>query len=219
MPRRIFLSRTRCQRIRRRCERHPRIACRGVCFRRFSLLLEDRPLDASQAPDLTPHLDLGVTVSLQNRLGDIPQEMIVAIAMRHAWEFHSDRGYEGILLVRNPEANRLAQRDGPLPGLGHQPLDLIGRRGDQGLSEPHALLGQFPHDVEGLVPFLRLQTIDREDDLTNGFVVLSQGCGILLTCGEHGLVTLNVLGDGIVRELDRVGVPKLGLDVGDRDVA
>src|SRR5229473_7509250 len=47
----------------------------------------------------------------------------------------------------------------------------------------------------------------------------AQGFGVLLTCGEHHLVTLNVLGDGIVRELDRVVVQEFGLDVGDRHVA
>ena len=47
----------------------------------------------------------------------------------------------------------------------------------------------------------------------------TQGFGILLTRREHHLVTLDVLGDGIVRELDRVVVLELGSDVGDRHVA
>ena len=66
---------------------------------------------------------------------------------------------------------------------------------------------------------LGLQAVDREDDLIDRFVLAAQGFGVLLTCGEHDLVTLNVLGDGIVRELDRVVVQELGLDLGDRHVA
>src|SRR3954453_1337195 len=43
--------------------------------------------------------------------------------------------------------------------------------------------------------------------------------GVLLTRGEHHLVSLNVLGDGIVGELDRVVVLEFGSDVGNRHVA
>src|ERR1700730_4004367 len=69
------------------------------------------------------------------------------------------------------------------------------------------------------MPLLRLEAVDREDDFSDRFVLSAEGFRVLLTCGEHHLVTLNVLGDGIVGELDRVGVPKLGLDGGDRHVA
>ena len=66
---------------------------------------------------------------------------------------------------------------------------------------------------------LRLEAVNREDDLIDRFVLPAEGFGVLLTCGEHHLVTLNVLGDGVVRELDRVVVQEFGLNVGDRHVA
>src|ERR1700730_1536051 len=65
---------------------------------------------------------------------------------------------------------------------------------------------------------LRLEAVDREDDFIGRFVLPAEGFGVLLTRGEHRLVTLNVLGDGIVRELDRVVVQEFGLDVGNRHV-
>ena len=64
------------------------------------------------------------------------------------------------------------------------------------------------------MPLLRLEAVDREDDLSDRFVLPAEAFGVLLTCGEHHLVTLNVIADGIVRELDRVGIQKFGLDVG-----
>src|SRR3954468_12233002 len=73
----------------------------GAGFGGFVLTLEDRSFDAAQAAHLTPHLNLGVTVSLQNRLGNITQKVIVAIAVRYAWEFRRNRRHERILLVRD----------------------------------------------------------------------------------------------------------------------
>ena len=113
-------------------------------------------------------------------------------------------------------ATGLAQGFGPLLGLGDQPSDLVGRRGDQGLGEPHALLGQLPHDVEGLVPLLGLEAVDGEDDLLDRFVLPAEQLGVLLTRGEHDLVTSDVLLDGVFRELDPVVVQEFGLDLGDR---
>jgi hypothetical protein len=114
-------------------------------------VLEDGLLDLPQATHLLPHPDLGVTVRLEDRLGHIPQEMVVAVAMRHARELRRDPGHEGVLPVRDPEHHGLAQRLGPLLGPGNQPLHLGGRRGDQGFGEPDAFPGQFPDDVKGLV--------------------------------------------------------------------
>ena len=84
---------------------------------------------------------------------------------------------------------------------------------------PDPFAGQFPHDVEGLVSLLRLQAIDRQDDLLDGMVVQSQGLGVLLTGREHRLVSLDVSGDGIFGEPDPVGVDQFGADQGDRPVA
>src|SRR5450755_4660967 len=58
-----------------------RIGARVGLLLRLPLLLQYGLLDAPQAADLPPHLHLGVTVRLQNRLGHVAQEMIVAIAM------------------------------------------------------------------------------------------------------------------------------------------
>jgi hypothetical protein len=47
------------------------------------LPLEHGLFNFSQAPDLTPHLNICVTVGLEDRLGHITQEVVVAITMRH----------------------------------------------------------------------------------------------------------------------------------------
>jgi hypothetical protein len=75
-----------------------------------------------------------------------------------------------VLLVGDPEADRLVQGLGPPPGLGAEPLNLIGRRGDQGFDKPHPRLGEFPHDIGSLVSLLGLQPVDRKDDLIDRFV-------------------------------------------------
>ena len=67
---------------------------------------------------LVSHLNLGVTISLQHRLGQIAEKMVVAVAMRHARKLRRDPRHERVLLVRDPEANRLVQGCGPLLGLG-----------------------------------------------------------------------------------------------------
>ena len=64
-------------------------------------------------------------------------------------------------------------------------------------------------DIESFVSLLGLEPINREHDLIDRFVLSTQGFGVLLTCGEHHLVTPNVLGDGIDGELDRVVVQEV----------
>src|SRR5947208_307620 len=49
-------------------------------------MLQDRLLDPPQTADLLTHLDLGMAVGLEDRLGQITQEMVGAIPMRHAGE-------------------------------------------------------------------------------------------------------------------------------------
>ena len=146
----------------------------------WRLLFQDRLLNAPQATHFLPHLDLGMAVGFQDRLGRIPQEMIVAIAVRHPREFRRDSLHEGVLLVRDPEDDALAQFLGPLLRLSDQPSNLFGRRGEQRLGEPDTLLGQFAHDVEGLVPLLGLQAIDRQDDVIDSFVLPAHGFEVLL---------------------------------------
>src|SRR6516164_8197019 len=191
-----------------------RDACRGLC----TLLLEHSLLDFPQAAYLAPHLDLGMTISLQHGLGHVADEMVVAVTMRHSGEFRGDPLHECVLLVRQPEYHGLANRFGPLLSLGDQPPYLVLRRREQGLREPDALLGQLPHDVESLVSFLGLQAIDREEDLPDRSVLSPQGLEVLLARGKHDLIPLDVPGDGVFRELDVVLVLKLGSNLRYRPV-
>jgi hypothetical protein len=117
---------------------------------------QDGLLDPPQAADLLPHQNLGMTVGFEDRLGQVAEEMVVAIAVRYGREFRRDPGHEGILLVRDPEGHRLAQVLGPSLRLGDQPSDFVGRRGEQRLGKPDPLASQFPDDVERLVSFLGL---------------------------------------------------------------
>ena len=50
-------------------------------------------------------------------------------------------------------------------------MNLWGRCREQQLGEPNTLLGQFAHDVEGLVPFLGLKAVNGQDDIIDSFVV------------------------------------------------
>jgi len=52
------------------------------------------------------------------------------------------------------------------------------------------------------VALLRLDTVDAEDDLGRRFVMSPQRLGVLLSRREHGLVTSDVLLDGICGESD-----------------
>ena len=181
---------------RRLCGRGP---CAFRIIRRLgTLLLEDGLFDLPQAADLLPHLNLGVAVGLQDRLGHIAEEMVGAVAMRHVREFRHDPRDERVLTIGQPKSHRLAQGFGPLFGLLDQSSHLIRRCGDQRFSEPHTLLGQLPHGVEGLVSLLRLEAVDREDDLRDRFLLPPQGLGVLLTRTEHGLVVANVVADDVV---------------------
>ena len=86
---------------------------------------QDRLFNAPEATHFRPHLDLGMTVGFQDRLGQIPQEVIIAIAVRHPREFHRDPLHEGVLLVRHPEDDPLAQFLGPLLCLSDQSSNLF----------------------------------------------------------------------------------------------
>ena len=115
-----------------------------------------------------------MAVGLQDGLGQIAEEVVVAVAVRHVGEFRRDPLDERILLIRHPKPHRHAQGFGPLPGLGDQASDLVLGRGEQRLSEPDALLGQLADDVERLVSLLGLEAVDAEDDLRRGFVLSAE---------------------------------------------
>jgi hypothetical protein len=67
---------------------------------RLGLLSRQHGLfDCPQATDLAAHLDLGMTVGLQDRLGQIAEEVVVAVAMGHLGELRGDSRHEGVLLV------------------------------------------------------------------------------------------------------------------------
>jgi hypothetical protein len=132
--------------------------------------LFDRP----QAAHLRPHPDLGMAVGLQDGLGQVAEEVVVAIAVRHVGEFRRDGFDERLLLIGHPEPHGRSQGFGPLLGLGDQASDLVLRRREQRLGEPDALPGQLAHDVERLVSLLGLEAVDAEDDLRRGFVVSAE---------------------------------------------
>jgi hypothetical protein len=182
-------------------------------------MVQNGLLDSSQTADSLAHLNLGMTVSLEDRLGQIAEEMVGAIAVRHSGKFRRDPGHEGVLFVRDPEGHRLAQGVRPSLRLGDQPSDFVGRRGEQCLGEPDALPGQFADDVERLVPFLGLQAVDREDERVDPAIVLAEGFGVLLARGEHRLIAPDVIGDPRFGEVDGEGVEQFATDLRDGPVA
>jgi hypothetical protein len=182
-------------------------------------MLQDRLLDPPEATDLLTHLDLGMAVGLEERPGQVTQEMVGAIPMRPAGEFPGDPRDEGVLLVRDPERDRLAQEFCPSPGLGDQPPDFSDGRREQCLGEPDPLTDQLADHVEGLVPLLGLEAIDREDDLIDSVIVLAEGLGILLACRQHRLVAADVVGDARFGEVDGEAVEQLASDLRDGPVA
>jgi hypothetical protein len=184
-----------------------------------TLLLEHGLFDRPQAAHLLPHLNLGVTVGLEDRLGQIAEEVVRAVTMRHVREFRRDPRHERVLPVGQPKSDGLAQRVGPLFGLLDQASHLLGRCRDQRFREPHALLSQLPYGVEGLVSLLRLQAVDRKDDLVDRFILPPQELGVLLTRTEHRLVAAGVIADALVGELDSVRVEQFGLDLWNRPVS
>jgi hypothetical protein len=86
-----------------------RIVGGGIRVGRGTLVLEHGLFDLAEAADLAPHLNLRVTVGLENRLGHVAEEVVLAIAMRDAREFRRDPLDEGILLVRDPKHDLLTQ--------------------------------------------------------------------------------------------------------------
>jgi hypothetical protein len=74
--------------------------------------------------------------------------------------------------------------------------------GEQRRGEPHALLGQLPDGGEGRVSRLRLEAVDREDELTDRVIVPPQGLGVLRTRGARDLVMPDVPGQGVFQERD-----------------
>ena len=130
--------------------------------------------DRAQATHLLPHLDLGMAVGLQHRLGQVAEEVVVTVAVRHVGEFRRDGRDERVLLVRHPEPHRRGQGFGPLLRLLNQASDLVRGGREQRLGEPDALPGQLPHDIKGLVSLLGLEAVDAEDDLRHGFVVSAE---------------------------------------------
>ena len=181
-------------------------------------MVQDRLLDPPQAADFLTHLNLGMTVSFEDRPGQVAEEVVRTVAVGHCREFRRDPGHEGILLVRDPEGHRLAQILGPSLRLGDQPPDLVGRRREQRLGEPDPLGGQLADDVERLVSLLGLQAVDREDEGIGLVIEPPRRLEVLLACREHRLVAVDVVGDPGHREVDGEAVVQIRTDLGDRRV-
>ena len=164
------------------------------------------------------HLHFRLTVRFEHRLGQIPQEVVVAVAVRHAREFRGNAGHEGVLLVRDPAAHRQAQAVDPGPRPREQPLHLSGGAGQQRLREPHTLVRQLTHHVQRLMPLLRLQAIDGQDQPLRPPIGMGHFARILLPGGEHQLVTSDVTLDGVHRQRDGKAVVEFGADLRYRPV-
>lgn len=105
----------------------------------LSAIGQDFLLDGSQSPDLLAHLHLGVAVQGQHGFGQVAQEVVLAVAVRYVGELGRDAAEEGVLLVRHPQLDGLAQLLGPFLGLADQTPHLVGRTGEHGLGEPDTL--------------------------------------------------------------------------------
>ena len=66
------------------------------------------------------------------------------------------------------------------------------------------------------MPLLRLKAIDRKNQLAGFSIFPARGLGVLLTRGHHGLIAMDVIADGLVGELDRVGINEFVSDLGNR---
>ena len=138
------------------------------------LPLEHGWFDRPQAAYLLPHLNLGMAVGFQDGLGQIAEEVVITVAVRHVGEFRRDGLDERLLLMRHPKPHRRAQGLGPRVGLLDQASDFVLSCREQRRSEPHALLGQLPHDGEGLVSLLGLEAVDAENSLRLGWVLSTE---------------------------------------------
>src|SRR4029453_13041999 len=65
-------------------------------------LLQYLAFDGTQPANFAAHLDLGVPICLQHRLGQVVQKMIDAISMRDLGKLGRDPGDERVLFVRQP---------------------------------------------------------------------------------------------------------------------
>ena len=67
-----------------------------------------------------------MTVLLQHGLGQVAQEVVLAVAVGYVGKLGRDAADKGVLLVRHPQLNRLAQLPSPVLGLGEQTPHLVG---------------------------------------------------------------------------------------------
>ncbi len=111
-----------------------------------------------------------------NSLPKIAQASVAAVDDKASKQGRDPRR-ECVLSVGQPKGHRLAHGFGPGFGLHDRSSEFVGRRRDRRLGEPPPLPRQFPDDVEGLAPLLRLEAVDREDDLVNRFALPRRASG------------------------------------------
>src|SRR5712691_6200552 len=104
-----------------------RLSCRGL-----TAIRQPATFDGTQPPHFAAHLDLRLTVHVEDRLGHITQKVIVAVAMRHTHTLVGNGRDEGVLLVRHPCPNRLVQVLSPLTSQDDQLLHFLRRTRQQG---------------------------------------------------------------------------------------
>ena len=66
---------------------------------------------------------------------------------------------------------------------------------------------------------LRLKAIDPKNQLVDPGVLMPQDLRVLLTCGKHGLVAMQVIADGVVGEFDPPGINEFVSDLGNRPMS
>jgi hypothetical protein len=150
--------------------------------------VEDFTLQGSQTADFRTHFRLRRAVQVENWLGQVAKEVVLAIPVRHPAKFRGNALEEGVLLVRNPKHGVQTRRSGQVFGADKQFPDFGRRARQQGFGKPDAVAGYFADHVERLMPLLRLQAVDREDHLAPRTIGPFHFPQVLMPGGNHVLV-------------------------------
>jgi hypothetical protein len=108
--------------------------------------------------------------------------------MRDPGKLGRDPGDERVLFVRQPQVDRQAHLCGPCPRLAQQTAHLVCIAGEQRLGKPDPFRVQLPHHRERFMAFLRLQSVDAQDQGFHVPIRRRHHLGILLPGREHGLI-------------------------------
>src|SRR6266404_805342 len=138
------------------------VADAGAVVVGVATLFQNTSFDGAQSAHFAAHRDLRLTGHVEDWLGQIAHKVVLAVAVWDPRKLGGDGLDERILLVRHPRPHRLGQALSPLTRQDDQPAHLRLRTGEQGLGKPHPLALEFAHHIERLMPFFRLQPVDRQ---------------------------------------------------------